>query len=245
MLTVFLLGCGAETYDHRFRDITKTLLADQAQLDQNLNGFWGQRGIWLRVPAGFTEEPVPPDGLAAIRLPNKKRVELPGLLGVFTKDVAAIASDGGTLEVPAGIAVLSNREFLTSRGTQKDDKEKRIDPADFLKLVKDALAAGASAVDSQSRSITVGGRNFQPTLRYDVLDYQVMGSQGVEYDVSLYSHSQSNGSAEVAMIVAAPSRLAAEESLETRIPLVLRTLRIEDAGASAASPSAPPAGPSF
>ena len=246
-VSIGLCGCGSEVYDQRFKGNTLVFLNDQSQLDTNLTGEWQKRGIHMRLPAGFSEVPTPKDGWTTLRLPDRRELELPGILGVFTKEVAAVTSTGGTLNVPSRIAILSNREFLESRGATQDDPGGRIEPAKFESTVRfsfqEVLPTNAKVGDTE----IIGGRNFQPTLRYDLSHFHNMGSQGIPYDISLYNYQQASGGVQVAVIVMAPHELARSESLLTQLPLSLRTLRIENPAAQGdgAGGGAPSGGPRF
>lgn len=246
-VSIGLCGCGSEAYDQRFKSNSVVFLTDQAQLDTNLTGEWQKRGIHMRLPSGFTEEPTPKDGWTSLRLPDRRDLELPGILGMFTKEVAAVTSTGGTVNVPARIAILSNREFLQTRGASQDDPGKRVEPAKFESTVRFSFQEVLPTDAKIGDTAMIGGRNFQPTLRYELSHFDNMGSQGVPFDISLYSYQQATGGVQVAVVVMAPHELARSEALLTQLPLSLRTLRIENPAAQGegAAGSAPAGGPQF
>ena len=243
-LSMTLVGCGAERYDRRFENNSKPFLSDRAELDRNLASDWSREGIHLRVPKEFTEEPEPSEETAAVKLPDQRMLKIPGLLGTFTQTVSAISDNGETLEFPARIALLSNRELLESNDTAEED-ESDLDPAKFSEFVWGALAEALPSAATKPESWTIGGRNFQPTLRYDRSRFESTGGV-IDYEVQLFAYADPNSPVQVAIITMIPKQLENGGPLETQLPLSLRTLRItEPGGDGGTTAEGAAAGPNF
>ena len=244
LLSMTLLGCGAERYDRRFAENSKPFMEDRAELDRNLASDWSRQGIHMRVPEGFAEEPAESEETAAVKLPDQRMLKLPGVLGSFSKTVSAISENGETLEVPARIALLSNRELLDSDDTPEEE-EPDVKPAKFGEVIWGALAEAMPSAATKPESHTIGGENFQPTLRYDLSQFESTGGV-INYEVQLFTYSDPNSPVQVAIITMIPKQLENSGPLDMQLPLSLRTLRIaeQSAGDGTAAPGAP-TGPNF
>lgn len=249
ILSSCLFGCGAEQYDARRLNNTKPFFSDRAELDRHLDPIWSDDGISLRLPAGFEEQNIPDEGPVPIPLPNGRPVKLPGVMGVFTRELSAATADGETKDLPGLIAVLSSRQLQESQeDDDKQDPGQRIELDEFNDAVAARLATNTTVQTIKEKAKQVGGHNFQPTLQYRLSRYEIAGEGGVPYDISLYQYDEQNDKTQVAIIVMAPQELTPGGSFGRHImDLSLRTLWIRDPASGGTGPvgGSGPVGPNF
>ncbi|HEX6985408.1 MAG TPA: hypothetical protein VF170_08520, partial [Planctomycetaceae bacterium] len=228
-LSLAAAGCGVETYEARVKQNSIPFFQYQKELDANLGTRWRQGAVSLRLPAEFKPIPNPKKKDQAARdpriPPGLNAEQLVGLLGGFRGEVAT-AAGGQSSTGTAYAMVLSNGTLLSSR----DPKEK---PQDFDLMLLNRVAAGlglGTVSKNTLRPFNVGGKDFQPSLRYDAAAFETEGGAPMRYEV--YIHRQAP--LQVAVVFALPKSAAGAGRLDDRIALSLQTLRIGDGG--------PPAG---
>lgn len=234
------LGCGVEAYQERMLQNTVPLFNYKQELESSLGPEWRKGEVRLRLPSWFSEVPAPKKNEPDKRLPPGLDAEFVGLLGGFRGKVEAVTSDGKTVETPVYAMVLSNRVLLASR----DPKVKPSKFAQqFLAELSRAVGGGKFLSDKSLSRVSVGGKSFQPNLRYDWGTLETTsGAVPMEYRVYIHDAPP----LQVAVVFLVPKEAARSERLSDRIDLSLQTLRADSSNASSATPSpATPNSPSF
>lgn len=233
-------GCGVEAYQSRVINNTIPFFQYHEELNANLGPRWRKGEVSLRLPAGLKEIPGPKKNEKEARdkrIPSGLDVdELTGLLGGFRGDVEAVNSAGSTVKSPFYALVLSNRVLLASRDTKA-----KPDEFDTTLLSRLAEALGGAELSSTPRHV-VGGKDFAPSLAYEVARLDVAASNpAMRYEV--YLHRQ--GPLQVAIVFVLPQEAARSERLGERIELSLQTLRLGGSEQAAGTQSTGGGSPSF